>query len=384
MCRQVVLVLLAFTSSYLLFYFHNFYPHPVSYELKPASYLSKQASDAIEAVSKLLQPDVVYKYAPAFYNETEIKGINRSVVATGRCFPQPRYLPLPRDNLFNCSLPYVTMNWGARTGNKICQYMSLSLLRKVFGVRVSLLNNLQKPLEKIFFKLDLPGEDPECFPRYTRSIRFTDLYRKLVAESRKVVLSDEQPTHYPLKETVYVKDNPCPPDMLFPFRDQFRQELVFKKELTDKARQKIDEGIKALGIYTNKNITKVTVHVRRTDYIGYIKSRFQLTPLDKLYFQRAFDFFRKKVPYPVFLVTSDDPKWCKENLIDKDVAFVGSFSSVDLALLSFGDHHIISYGTFGFVSSFLGRGIIVYPYSEKSWPFFRCINTPMYQPIHRD
>ncbi|XP_042237443.1 galactoside alpha-(1,2)-fucosyltransferase 1-like [Homarus americanus] len=278
------------------------------------------------------------------------------------------------------------MNFGGRTGNKICQYMSLSLLRKVFGVRVSMLSSMQKPLEHLFIKLDLPGENPKCFPRYTKQLNFSVLYRKLVAESHELVLPDAQPTHYPLNESVYVSDYPCPPDILFPLRDQFRQELVFKKELTDKARQKIAEGIKALGIYTNKNITKVTVHVRRTDYIEHIKSRYQLTPLDKLYFQRAFDFFRKKVPYPVFLVTSDDPKWCKENLIDKDVAFVGSSMEVDLTLLSLGDHHIITYGTFSFVSSFLGRGIIVYPYNENKWPFFSCTDSKIFQlqPIPRD
>lgn len=41
--------------------------------------------------------------------------------------------------------------------------------------------------------------------------------------------------------------------------------------------------------------------------------------------------------------------------------------SVDIALLSQGNHTIVSFGTFGFVSAFLGKGMIVHPENNPTY-----------------
>nr|XP_045602559.1 galactoside alpha-(1,2)-fucosyltransferase 1-like [Procambarus clarkii] len=324
-------------------------------------------------------------------HESRNKGVasiklSTSESAASQCLPRPQYLPLPPDNLHNCSLPYVSMNNGGRLGNKICQYMSLALLRSVFGMRVAILENMNKNLREIFPKLSLPVEDPKCFHGTTSKDNFSTLYKKLSVQNSANgrALVDSKLPPYPLSESVYIDDNPCPWYILLPLRDQLRRELVFHDTILNKAKQQLNHAVKSLLNNATKNITIITVHVRRTDYLNYIKVNYKLTPLKKNYFQRAFKFFRHRVASPVFAVSSDDPEWCKDNIMDKDVVFVGTKDSVmDMALMSLGDHHVITYGTYGFVGACLGRGLIVYP-DNKDRPTFPCLNSTILQSISRN
>jgi len=63
------------------------------------------------------------------------------------------------------------------------------------------------------------------------------------------------------------------------------------------------------------------------------------------------ELMRKILPSPpVFIVTSDDSKWCLQNLQSApDVFVIGEENSPesDLALLSSCNHTIFAYGTFG-------------------------------------
>jgi len=66
-------------------------------------------------------------------------------------------------------------------------------------------------------------------------------------------------------------------------------------------------------------------------------------------FQTAMDWFRKNIGGPlIFLIVSDDVKWCKKHLLGpKDVKIASKSPEHDLALLSSSNHTIIDYGTFG-------------------------------------
>ena len=76
----------------------------------------------------------------------------------------------------------------------------------------------------------------------------------------------------------------------------------------------------------------------------------------------------------MFLVMSDDLKWCKENLnkLSKNVVVVYEIATVmeDLALLASGKHVIISIGTFGFWGAMLAGGEIAFPASRISTKYY--------------
>ncbi|KAK8722635.1 hypothetical protein OTU49_012143 [Cherax quadricarinatus] len=284
-------------------------------------------------------------------------------------------------NQEDCSLPYVTMNAGGRLGNKLCQYMSLVLLRKTFGVRAAMLEKMNSSLSPHFPQLSLPVEDGKCFPGYTTQDIYHNLYMKLVNSSR--LWPYNQLYHYPLNASVYVLNNPCPIHLLEPLREHLRRELAFREDIIKKAKQNLDKAVKSLRLNTTENITVITVHVRRTDHIDFMINKFKIQPLTKIYFQRAFNIIRKTVAHPVFVVSSDDRGWCLSNIMDKDVVFAGGADPVtDMALMTLGDHHVITYGTYGFVGAFLGRGTIFFP-KNKDFLEFPCFNSTIVHLVDR-
>ncbi|KAK8722670.1 hypothetical protein OTU49_012153, partial [Cherax quadricarinatus] len=379
MQRKTVYVLLMTAGVFSLLVFH-LVPMNMSYNTKFVRYMTAPMADTPHPV--------VCTPVKPFYTETELKGpkMNKSLLPEAWCLPQSRYLPLPTDNMHNCSLPYVSMSTNGRLGNKMCQYMSLALLRKVFGIRVAMVEGMKHQIGPFFPKLSIPVEDHKCFPGHNTTSDYNDLYLKLIEWSggRLPSIADSQLYPYPLKVSTYVQDYPCPRTLLLPLRDHFREELSFQPETMKKARQMLDDALKTVRDNSTQPMTVITVHIRRTDYITYITYRHHLLPLRMIYFAKAFNYYRLRYARPVFAMTSDDPKWCKENLVDKDVVFAGGDDPVvDMAILTLGDHHVITYGTYGFVSAFLGRGTIVFPdtYGE---PYTYCFNSTFFQPLYRD
>ena len=58
----------------------------------------------------------------------------------------------------------------------------------------------------------------------------------------------------------------------------------------------------------------IGVHVRRTDYLTWVRRMFHGVPVGREYFHHAMDYFSRKLSNPVFVVVTDDLTWCKENL----------------------------------------------------------------------
>ncbi|XP_064101886.1 galactoside 2-alpha-L-fucosyltransferase SEC1-like [Macrobrachium nipponense] len=87
------------------------------------------------------------------------------------------------------------------------------------------------------------------------------------------------------------------------------------------------------------------------------------------------DYYREKHPGCRFLVSSDDLSFVKRSFgAYTDVLFTpGSVREVDMALLAFCDHSIITLGSFSFWSGYLCGGEVVYPdiSAMTSYPFQR-------------
>jgi len=92
----------------------------------------------------------------------------------------------------------------------------------------------------------------------------------------------------------------------------------------------------------------VAVHVRRTDYIGH--KGFHELPLS--YYLEAL----QNVPGSIFIF-SDDMRWCKKHFLetyfDRAVYFVHCVDYLDLELMSFCNHNIISHSTFSWWAAML-------------------------------
>lgn len=113
------------------------------------------------------------------------------------------------------------------------------------------------------------------------------------------------------------------------------------------------------------NITFVGVHVRRTDYLPYIKVN-DRDETSVEYIQAATQFYRDNKSVfgtPLFVVISDEKDWVQERFSGDDVFVAGNGDienpTSDLALLSLCNNTIIDYGTFGWWGSVYANGHVV-------------------------
>ncbi|XP_064092505.1 galactoside alpha-(1,2)-fucosyltransferase 2-like [Macrobrachium nipponense] len=303
-----------------------------------------------------------------------------------KCLRVPK-LHIPKVDLHECSSHHVIIHDGGRLGNKMCQYISLYLLRHIFGIRVSITERMKSTLSLFFKNISLPVQDFKCFTRNTKRIMYDDLYNMLHTEALEhFKRRDKGANMNLLNESYYIFHHPCPRDVITAHRSLVREVLTFQDDVMKRAKRNVKRALK----YKNRswhNSTLVTVHVRRRDYTRYMMKHYNLTQLDEVYFQRAFNFFRKRTDNPVFVVVSDDHGWCQEVLETSDVAVAGTKKDpiIDLAVLSLGDHHIISYGTFSFLGATLGHGTIVHPVTDnKLYDHYNCVDDNIFQPISRD
>jgi len=100
----------------------------------------------------------------------------------------------------------------------------------------------------------------------------------------------------------------------------------------------------------------VSVHVRRTDYVGNP----DVAVCGEDYFKRAIRLLRERHEGLEFHVFSDDPKWCSEHLAEDGVAIralpeAEGDALHDLFLMSRASHHIICNSSYSWWAAWLGE-----------------------------
>jgi galactoside 2-L-fucosyltransferase 1/2 len=106
-----------------------------------------------------------------------------------------------------------------------------------------------------------------------------------------------------------------------------------------------------------KAVTYVGVHVRRTDYIGFLKRMYNASPANPDYFVRQMNVFRNKYQRVLFVVVSDDPKWCESEFHGDDIVIMKTnFPARDFAIMAVCNHSIIYYDTYGMWGAILSGG----------------------------
>jgi hypothetical protein len=109
----------------------------------------------------------------------------------------------------------------------------------------------------------------------------------------------------------------------------------------------------------------VSMHCRRGDYVN-LSARGKFVLLSASYYHDAMSCFPQN---STFLLFSDDPEWCRGNLVDPRIVLC----EIEDALTAFGvmmrcDHHIIANSSFSWWAAWLGEGegkIIVAPEQAK-------------------
>ena len=109
-------------------------------------------------------------------------------------------------------------------------------------------------------------------------------------------------------------------------------------------------------------ITYVGVHVRRGDFTRPTTTRmgFSVAPVN--YIHKAMAYYTNLFPQVMYIVSSDDIKWCKSkiNKINYTVFFTHESVFEDFTVLVSCNHSVITSGTFSWWSGWLTGGMVVY------------------------
>jgi galactoside 2-L-fucosyltransferase 1/2 len=111
-----------------------------------------------------------------------------------------------------------------------------------------------------------------------------------------------------------------------------------------------------------KNIKLIGVHVRSTDYIGYLKGKYIASPVKPDYFLRQMNVLSNKYKPVMFVVVSDNHEWCECELHgDDNVVMRNNSPGQDLAIMAACNHSIIDYVTYRVCGTILaGRDALLY------------------------
>jgi hypothetical protein len=131
------------------------------------------------------------------------------------------------------------------------------------------------------------------------------------------------------------------------------QDFAFDGSLLAAAKDFLQKSA-TLKFEKTKNVTFVSIHIRRTDYKKWLLEKGYGKLASREYFVAAMNTFRKKYVTSstavLFVIASDDVKWCKAMFANEsDVVLAASSSSkfskqqptFDLAILSQCDHSIL-------------------------------------------
>lgn len=129
-----------------------------------------------------------------------------------------------------------------------------------------------------------------------------------------------------------------------------------------------------------KKTQSVSIHVRRGDYVSNNKTHNFHGVCSSEYYKAAVVRIKKQIKKPTFYVFSDDPTWCRKNLmLDKNTSIVDNTNCpsgvIDMHLMSACQHNIIANSSFSWWGAWLNNNkskIIIAP---KRWFQDQAIDT---------
>jgi galactoside 2-L-fucosyltransferase 1/2 len=107
-------------------------------------------------------------------------------------------------------------------------------------------------------------------------------------------------------------------------REELLGEFRWRSDLKDDVTEYIDQ----LTVNHTYSIL-VGVHVRLTDYHAHMNNMYGPSRVPGAnYFNKSMSYYRQKYANPLFLVVSNDMKWCQNALKGSDIVYAGMYFHV--------------------------------------------------------
>lgn len=231
--------------------------------------------------------------------------------------------------------PIVTVRQIGRLGNQMWEYISVWAVAKVTGHEPYIPGCLIQALEKVFQNITVPPLS--CIVNCT-----LETY-PVQGKVDNLTLLDGN---------ILLRNYVQLPEYVVPLLNDVKQIFRFKEHFVKESQRLLQKASNGA-----KNVVYVGVHVRRTDYSEYLKRKYNASLVKSEFFLRQMNYFRNKYKSIMFVVMSDEPKWCEDELPGDDVVVMRNNSpEQDLAIMAACNHSIIDYGTYGVWGAILAGG----------------------------
>ncbi|GJQ81580.1 hypothetical protein Trydic_g9955 [Trypoxylus dichotomus] len=237
----------------------------------------------------------------------------------------------------------VTVEQGGRLGNQMWEYANVWAIARRTGLEPYIPECIRLKLDLVFESLTVPtfeeiGHCPFNINRFVRSLDTWNYTNQSILLPKYSIFSEVVLT--------WVQD--------------IIQEFTIKKKYIQKSQQILLKASKGM-----LNSTFVGVHVRRTDYIGYLLRKYAIQPAGVEFYLNCMKYYEDKFKNTIFIIVSDDPVWCQEKFGHIDNVYVASkgvpnSAALDLAILASCNHSIFDYGTYGAWGAILAGGKTLY------------------------
>ncbi|CAH0559646.1 unnamed protein product [Brassicogethes aeneus] len=238
----------------------------------------------------------------------------------------------------------VTIVQGGRLGNQMWEYASVWALARRTGLEPYVPRCIRAKLDQIFESLSVPTfeEISHCTVPLSKFVRSSEAWN---STNQSIILP-----RYSIQ-----------PELVLTWVQDIIQEFSFKKKFSDKSQQILMQAAKN----STREHVFVGVHVRRTDYIGYLRRKHSVDAANASFYRLAMNYFEEKYIYVMFVMVSDDPTWCAKNFAWKKNLYITNqhhknSPALDLAVLGACNHSIIDYGTFGEWGALLAGGETIF------------------------
>jgi len=278
---------------------------------------------------------------------------------------------LPRPNA--CP-PRALIPWaGGRTGNLVFEYMAAYALARWNNLSLLIPDHMIEEFEGVFPQMSAQRGDLD-FLMMDCAAAWEGRQQLGLGEIEDAFLNVPEEGGWVQVIGFPVNVTPAVYQQVHARAAEIRRELRFSDAIRGVVQTYLWRVRRAVAA-SDGDITFVGVHARRTDYKSAIYNMFGiwLSPPAESYFRRAMQHYRQRYSNVVFLVVSDDMRWCREHLstLEDVVLFPGGNSHpalLDLALLANCNHTVMTYGTFALTGALLAGGETVLV-EDPNWEF---------------
>ena len=318
------------------------------------------------------------------------------------------------NEIYPCGLPShsITINYYGKLGNNMAEYATLWYYNKILqNTAAFILPEMERALLPVFPNISLPV--------YRISKSCEDMFISMNGyKHRDIVNLFERNAN--VSTHVIIRDAPNPVHLYNLYKSDILREFQFSERIFANV-QAYQHYLYSIHCKTSRicdSVKHVGIHVRRTDYENWMAEH-DRELVSENFFLNAMEEITERMgklkegEKLVFIVTSDDSKWCKErfprhfepsdvtmnNSVSPSIVYTvdyypiilqkyldtynlfdctnkGCINSVkneyvyfDLALLSSMNYNIYDYGSYGFWGAYLSQSKIIIHADQRENPF---------------